>query len=383
MKKLIFGILVLTMLLTIGYSQSITVSAPTAGETVDKADAYVIRWTSEGELPPTIKIRLFDRTGSSKVMDIADRVETAAGRFRCVAGFFNSVPDGSYVVLVRTSDNAYEDFSGVFILGSPGSDPDPDPDPEPDPEPEPGRDDCYSLSISQPRTDGTTSWFYRTSNEIRWMMRLFLPCDPPDNVRIELRNEANTSTVRTIATNTPNDGRHPWVIPDNTPIGNYKIRITTIGDNPFVVTSGAFHVGFVVLSTIPLDLRIIDLSGRITNRELKVAYLKGFRWRIKCKIRVSVIPERSSLTNVFVEWRLGKVGGTSRYSSSYTIGSLSGGAEHVKSINMECGDNKNKKRRPRLEEGDYFIRVTIDPNDRKKDRNLRNNTFEWRFTLKR
>ena len=214
-------------------------------------------------------------------------------------------------------------------------------------------------------------------------MRIAPPCDPPDNVRIELRNEANTSTVRTIATNTPNDGRHPWVIPDSIPFGNYKIRITTIGDNPFVVTSGGFHVGFVVLSTIPLDLRVIDLSGRITDRELKVAYLKGFRWRIKCKIRVSVIPERSNLNSVFVEWSLRKVGGIARYNSSYTIGSLSGGAEHVKSINMECGDNKNKRRRPRLEEGDYLIRVTIDPTDRKKDRNLRNNTFEWRFTLKK
>ena len=78
-----------------------------------------------------------------------------------------------------------------------------------------------------------------------------------------------------------------------------------------------------------------------------------------------------------------EAGGRERYTDSYTIGSLNGGVEHVKTLNLECGDNKTKKRNPRLAEGDYLIRVVIDPTDSKKDRNLRNNTFEWRFTLKR
>ena len=65
------------------------------------------------------------------------------------------------------------------------------------------------------------------------------------------------------------------------------------------------------------------------------------------------------------------------------IDSLRGGEEHVKSIEKKCGDDKYKKERPRLEEGDYYIEVIIDPADRKRDRNLRNNTLRWNFTLKK
>ncbi|MCK5003787.1 MAG: hypothetical protein KAS21_01800 [Candidatus Aminicenantes bacterium] len=132
MKKVLLGILVLTMLLAMGYSQSITVTAPRADEVVSKGAEYVIRWTSEGPLTEGAKIRLFNSAGSSKIMDIANRADMASGRFRCADDLFNSVPDGRYVVRVLSADDLYHDDSEIFTLGNPGVDPDPDPEPEPE-----------------------------------------------------------------------------------------------------------------------------------------------------------------------------------------------------------------------------------------------------------
>ncbi len=128
MKKIVFGILVLTMLLTMGYSQSITVMAPIADEVVEKGVEYVIRWTSEGPLTEGAKIRLMDSSGSSRIMDIANRADMASGRSRCSADLFNSVPDGRYVVRVLSSDDLYHGDSAIFTLGNPGVDPDPERD---------------------------------------------------------------------------------------------------------------------------------------------------------------------------------------------------------------------------------------------------------------
>jgi len=382
MKKLLFGVFVLTMLMTIGYSQSITVTAPAAGVTLDQDDLLVIRWRTEGTLTDiNVKIRLWNSTETSRIFNIAESVAAADGRFSCRAGLFSSVPDGSYKILIITTDRITTGRSGVFIFGSPGI----DPEPEPEPEPEPGRSDCYSLAFTQPRADGNTTWGYGGPREIRWTMRISPPCDPADNVSLELRDEDNTRTITTIAASTANNGRSDWTIPATVPIGSYKIRMITLGDNPQTVLSGPFNVTFARLAVVvATELKVVDLTGRITNKELKVAYGKyHYRWRIKFKIKVAHTPDTIDLRDVFVSWRIVKRGGSERFSASYTIPVLSAGEEHVKSINKECGDNKRRDRRPKLEEGDYFIEVIIDPADRQKDRNLRNNTLRWNFTLKK
>ncbi len=371
MKKILILTTALILLSVMSFSQSITVTNPRSGENVVKGERYTIRWTITGQMADTVKIRLYNRAGTDKILEISNSTENS-GRYSCPPSLFNSIRTGDYVIRVKTTDNSYYDDSDVFHLV----------DAEESPEPEPERVECYSISFSQPRDNGRTNWGYG-EHEIRWRMRVSPPCDTPDNVRLELRNEANTSTVLTIAANTRNDGRHSWVIPDSVTQGNYKIRLTTVGPNPFVVTSGSFHVGNSILEIVPLDLRVIDLRGRITDRELKVAYMKSFRWRIKCKVRIRSLPASINLENILVTWKLSDSSGREKYSNSYIIATLNGGSEHVKSINLECGDDKYKRKRPRLAEGDYYIEVKIDPSDTKRDRNLRNNTFRWRFTLKK
>ncbi|MFQ6083173.1 MAG: CARDB domain-containing protein [Candidatus Aminicenantia bacterium] len=129
--------------------------------------------------------------------------------------------------------------------------------------------------------------------------------------------------------------------------------------------------------------RSVDLRCRITDKELKVAYFKDFRWRIKFKVKVTGEGFRETLRDVYVRYALYKSAGSNRYERSYRIGSLSPGEEHSHSVDLKCGDDGSKRRRPRLEEGRYYIRVEVDPGDNHRDRNRANNMDSWHFTLRK
>ena len=140
--------------------------------------------------------------------------------------------------------------------------------------------------------------------------------------------------------------------------------------------------------TIPVgplyQARNVDLRCRITDKELKVAYFKDFRWRIKFKVKVTGEGFREALRDVYVRYALYKSDGSNRYERSYRIESLSPGEEHTQSIDLKCGEDSTwTPRRPRLEKGNYYIKVEIDPDDNHQDRNRRNNVDIWRFKLKR
>lgn len=301
MKKVVFVLIILSVLLTLSYSQSITVTRPSAGETVNKEEVYVVRWTTEGTLHASVKIRLFDRTGASKIMDITNRTETAAGRYRCPATLFNSVPNGSYIVRVKTLDDQYSGNSGVFILGNPGVEPDPDPPP-----PEPERD-LKSIRVVTP--NGGRSLAQNSTIRILWRC-----ANLTNNVTISLLK--NDMVFGTIVTGlAPGRISHDWKIGQTTletalPDSGFKIRIDEEGSGIFDVSDSAFtiepernidlscYIGEADASrllkrvTIVVKVRCKNFPGVLNDVPVKIMLKKKSDGTI-CTTTTKTIPELS------------------------------------------------------------------------------------------
>ncbi len=51
----------------------------------------------------------------------------------------------------------------------------------------------------------------------------------PDTVKIMLRNQSSTATIRELADGVPNSGSYQWAIPNDIPDGSYRIRVKVKG----------------------------------------------------------------------------------------------------------------------------------------------------------
>ncbi|MEN8222654.1 MAG: Ser-Thr-rich GPI-anchored membrane family protein [Acidobacteriota bacterium] len=342
-------------------SASITVTSPDTGSIWLSGTPRIITWTKSGTMNANVKINIFK--GSINPANFVEQL-TAPN-----SGSVNwTVPSGYiagiYRIRIKTADGEVTGDSPFFEIVQTEA-----------------NSSCYSILMSR-RIQNRDEWTHGSTMRIDWgYLDNYTPCAHPRSIKITLRNEANTETVKLIKLSARGNS-YSWAIPATIYPGRYRIRLSVIGASSVSVASNPFTINGLVSLVTPLDLRLIDLSGRITDTEVKVAYMKpGFRWRIKFKIRISHSPENTNLNNFPITYSINKVGGTERYTRGYVIEALSGGGEHVQSINLTCGDDKYKTKSPRLEEGDYYIEVWIDPQNTTRDRNLRNNKFRWNFTL--
>ena len=97
-------------------SQSITVTSPHAGDTWYKTNSYTITWTKTGDQHARVKIRLYDPTGTDKILNIVDDTANDGSFPWAIPG---SVAAGRYVVRVKTLDNEVYDDSEVFEIKAP------------------------------------------------------------------------------------------------------------------------------------------------------------------------------------------------------------------------------------------------------------------------
>jgi len=115
MRRVAFMFVIAIM--TIGFlsAATITVTKPATSENVGKSGPYTIKWNKLGTQNDRVKIRLFDSTGSIKVLDIVNDAPNS-GSYEWTGR--SGIADGNYVILVRTKDNLISGQSGVFSLGN-------------------------------------------------------------------------------------------------------------------------------------------------------------------------------------------------------------------------------------------------------------------------
>jgi hypothetical protein len=78
-----------------------------------------------------------------------------------------------------------------------------------------------TVTVSNP-VWGTTDGHNGMSLPISWSADAALT----GQVRIELRNQPSTETVKTIASSTANNGHYSWTIPSDVPNAIYRVRVT-------------------------------------------------------------------------------------------------------------------------------------------------------------
>jgi len=114
MKRTLMFTIVFCLSILFVNGQSITITSPVAGNEWTIGTGYEIIWTIVGDMNAYVKIRLYDRRGAVKILDISDRTENDGTHFyRIVPG---TVSPGEYTVRVKTVDNAFSDDSGIIDI---------------------------------------------------------------------------------------------------------------------------------------------------------------------------------------------------------------------------------------------------------------------------
>ncbi len=119
MKQLFLLIIVTIVTMGMLSAATITVTNPHSGDTWKKGSTYNITWTKYGRygsMDANVKIRLYNPAGTKKILEISNSTAND-GNFSWPVP--NSVANGSYVVRVRTLDNAVLDDSNEFKITRP------------------------------------------------------------------------------------------------------------------------------------------------------------------------------------------------------------------------------------------------------------------------
>ncbi len=112
MKKSYFFILLFIANVFI-FSQSISVTTPDGGDYWNIGETREIEWNFRGDMHSYVKIRMYDKTGSSKLLDITDRTLNN-GKFEWTLP--PSLREGEYIIRVKTIDNNVFDDSAIFHI---------------------------------------------------------------------------------------------------------------------------------------------------------------------------------------------------------------------------------------------------------------------------
>ena len=235
MKKALILIILSTFLTYFVFSGTMTVNKPNRNSNWIKGEQYNIEWNEIPKDHQRVKIRLYDSSGSTKLLEISNDTENDR-TFRWTIPA--SVAPGRYVIRVRTLDNKASDDSDVFsISGIP--------------------DTSGSIKIISP----TSMWSFTAGGNmtIKWRTSGIT-----GNVRIQLKNAANAWNLIIRNTN-PFDGSPlSWHIPDNVVQGKYFI---TIDQGEVTSKSGNFTINqktSLINVTRPLG-GVTKLKGEICN----------------------------------------------------------------------------------------------------------------------
>ncbi len=213
MKKVLLFMIVTLVSMSMLSAATITVTKPASGKYVGKGSPYTIQWTKSGAQDASVKIRLYNPAGTTKILDITNSTAND-GSFSWPVP--NTVAIGTYVVRVKTIDNSVFDDSGVFTIGNTLT-------------------PVAAITVTKPATGETLA--KGSSYNIKWTKS-----GAQDAlVKIRLYNPAGTTKILDIINSTANDGSFNWPVPNSVANGSYVVRVKTL-DNADYDDSGVFTI---------------------------------------------------------------------------------------------------------------------------------------------
>ncbi len=301
MKKI--TILLVFSMFFLGYinSQTITVSVPNSGSKWMAGKFYNISWSKTGTMNKDVKIRLYDKTKTKKILEITNSTANNGSYGWVIPG---SVVADKYIIRVKTVDNNVYDDSVIFSIidnpykaaSSKGKDV---------MKPSHGKIEVISPS-------GSSKWKEGTLNKIRWKDTTA----KNKALKIDLYNGSGDQYIKTITTILPsnvkkiNIGRNKtsdtflfnWFIKKGTykwP-GQFRIKISRVGGFPSDMSD---------VFSIKIDPKVTKykIYGSVNNqckrkfwsgKNKTTAHLKKVADKVPCK--------NSSTTDAWVgyEYRL-------------------------------------------------------------------------------
>jgi hypothetical protein len=211
MKRIFMFLLIIVLMYTMSYAASITITNPSSGLTIYKGSSLNITWTKSGSMNANVKIRLY--RGSTKVLNITDSTPNNGSYTWRIP---ESLSNGSYIIRVKTVDNAVYDNSDAFNIVeafSVGS---------------------STIRILQPSSGLTLH--KGSSFNITWTKSGSM------NANVKIRLYRGSTKVLNITDSTPNNGSYTWRIPESLSNGSYIIRVKTV-DNEVFDDSATFEIG--------------------------------------------------------------------------------------------------------------------------------------------
>ena len=249
MKKIIFMLfLIIVFIVASGFSQSITVTNPHSGQTLNKGNTYTITWTKSGSMNANVKIRLMQ--GSTKILSITDSTAND-GSYRWAVPA--SLANGSYKIRVKTIDNAVFDDSESFTIGNAPAE---------------------SITVTNPHSGQT--WNKGNTYTITWTKSGNMDA----NVKIRLMQGG--TKILSITNSTANDGSYRWTIPSSVSNGSYKIRVKTV-DNAVYDDSNEFNITDTT-TTSSIGNMLYELKPH-TIKVLSIPYWMSFPINSTIRIR--------------------------------------------------------------------------------------------------
>ncbi len=280
MKKLFLLIAIISFSFSMIFSQSITVTSPHSGDTWYKGNPYTISWTKTGMMDSRVKIRLFNSTGSTKIMDITNN--TANDNRFGPWTLPESVPEGRYIIRVKTVDNAIHDDSDIFSVSGPG---------------EPS-----SIVITNPMETG--SYSQRGDLNVEWSSS-----NISGNVRVEMV-EYEGSHNYIIRSSTPfNSSPVTHSIPETTAPGTYRIKISQGTLEAFSGRFGIFPYtppGVLISSPRGGENKMIGTNLSIIwgtphlSQDVKIELLRHGR-------KIGTIKSRIATRGGYYSWKAGTI----------------------------------------------------------------------------
>ena len=223
-KRILMFSLIFIFIVTLSFSFGPTISIiiPNSGYVWNKGKTYTIKWVYSGKMDSNVKITLYKPNLKTLQMIIA-KPTANDGSYTWKVPF--SIPNGKYVIRVKTMDNTVYANSAVFTINSV-------------PLPSgtltvipPGY-----IKVTNPKK--VTNCAHGSKLTITWIK--VGKMDP--NVKITLYKPDLKTLQMVIVKPTPNDGSYTWKIPSSIPDGLYVIRVKTM-DNTLYDNSEVFTIG--------------------------------------------------------------------------------------------------------------------------------------------
>ncbi len=200
MKRLVYIFILVVFVSNFNFGEStINIMSPVSNDLWQPGTEYDITWNKSGQQHPKVKIRLYDSTGTQKLLGITD--DTANdGLFKWMVP--SGYTSGTYVIRVKTLDNLTTDDSGLFEIGVPTS-------------------EEQIIDVTEPVENKT--WYRGKSYYIKWTKSGSMS----GTVKITLHNQPETPPLKTISPGTSNSGSFHWDIPSTFTTGSYVVRVFT------------------------------------------------------------------------------------------------------------------------------------------------------------